>query len=262
MDNIVDIVTNNDGASKAELEIAGIEMRIGAFIIDHIIIVAFLVCPTIFYLLSHIQSDPEAEWALFPVLMLMAYFVYCLKDIINGASLGKRALGLIIRSNVDTSEIPSVPKLIFRNVLTFAWPIEFLVLVCSSRKMKLGDQIAGTNVYRGSKKPQTAIIVVPAILAIVIFATSIFFGISSIIKNDDSYKKAVSYIETSQDVTNIVGDIEGYGYFPNGNLSYSGGSGQASYSIKVKGSKNNAYVHIKMEKKFNKDWEIIYFDYR
>lgn len=261
MDNFDDIATNNDGASQVELEIAGIGMRIAAFIIDHIIIVAVLACPSIIFTFSHIQSDPAEAWTMFPVLMLMAFLIYCLKDIINGASLGKRALGLTVRSNLDTSEVPSVPKLFLRNILTFVWPIEFLVLVSGAKKTKLGDQIAGTNVYRLSKKLQIAIIVVSAILAIAIFVTSLFFGISSIIKNDDSYKMAVSYIEESPEVTNIVGNIEGYGYVPNGSLNYSGGYGQALYSIKVIGSKNTAYVHIEMDKKLNKDWEIVYFDY-
>lgn len=152
MDNFDDIATNNDGASQIELEIAGIGMRIGAFIIDHIIIVAVLVCPSIIFTFIHIQSDPAEVWTIFSALMLMAFLVYCLKDIINGASLGKRALGLTVRSNLDTSEVPSVPKLFLRNILTFVWPIEFLVLVCGAKKTKLGDQIAGTNVYRVSKK--------------------------------------------------------------------------------------------------------------
>lgn len=261
MDNFDDIATNNNGTSQEKLETAGIGMRIGAFIIDHFIIVAVLVCPSILFTFSHIQSDPAKAWTMFPVLMLMAFLVYFLKDIINGASLGKRALGLTVRSNLDTSEVPSVPKLFLRNILTFVWPIEFLVLICGAKKTKLGDQIAGTNVYRVSKKPKLVIIVVSAILATAIFTASLFFGISSIFKNDDSYKMAVSYINASPEISSIVGNIEGFGYMPAGSLNYSGGHGQAVYSIKVIGSKNTVYVHIKMEKKLNKDWEIVYFDY-
>lgn len=261
MDNISQIVTNNHEAGQVELEIAGIGMRIGAFIIDHVIIIAVLVYPSILFMFSHIQSDPEKVWTMFPILMLMAFLVYCIKDIISGKSLGKRALGLAVRSNVDTSDIPSVPKLFLRNILTFVWPIEFLVLVCGVKKMKLGDQIAGTNVYRVSKKPPLAIIVIPAILTVAIFVTSLLIGVTSMIKNDDSYKMAVSYIEESPEVTNIVGNIEGYGHIPTGSLNYSGGYGKALYSIKVIGSKNTAYVHIKMEKKLNKSWEIVYLDY-
>ncbi len=261
MDNFHDIETNKEGASKAELETAGIGMRIGAFIIDHFIIVGVLVCPSLIFTFSHIQRDPAKAWTMLPVIMLMSFLVYFLKDIINGASLGKRALGLTVRSKFDTSEVPSVSKLFLRNILTFVWPIEFLVLVCGAKKTKLGDQIAGTNVYRVSKKPQLAIIVVTAILGFAIFSSSLFFGISSIFKNDDSYKMAVSYIEASPEVTNIVGNIEGFGYTPTGSLNYSGGYGQAFYSIKVIGSKNTAYVHIKMEKKLDKDWEIVYLDY-
>lgn len=259
MDNIGQIETNNQEAGQVELEIAGIRMRIGAFIIDHIIIITVLVYPSILFMFSHIQSDPEKVWTMFP--MLMAFLVYCIKDIINGKSLGKRALGLAVRSNVDTSDIPSVPKLFLRNILTFVWPIEFLVLICGAKKTKLGDQISGTNVYRVSKKLPLANIVVPAILTIAIFVTSLLIGVTSMIKNDNSYKMAVSYIEASPEVTNIVGNIEGYGHIPTGSLNYSGGYGKALYSIKVIGSKNTAYVHIKMEKKLNKSWEIVYLDY-
>lgn len=261
MDNSHQIETNNQEAGQVALEVAGIEMRIGAFIIDHLIIVAVLLYPSMLFMFSHFQSDPAKAWTMFPVLMLMAFLVYCIKDMMNGKSLGKRALGLAVRSNVDTSDIPSVPKLLLRNILTFVWPIEFLVLVCSAKKTKLGDQIAGTNVYRVSKRPPIVIIAVPAILTIVIFATSLIIGISSIIKNDDSYKMAVSYIEASPEVTNIVGNIEGYGYLPNGSLTYFGSHGKALYSIKVIGSESTAYVHIKLEKELNKDWEIVNLDY-
>lgn len=261
MSNFNQLETNNYESGQIEIEIAGIGMRIGAFIIDHLIIVGVLVYPLILFLFSHIQSNPAKEWTMFPVLMLIAFFVYCIKDIIKGKSLGKRAMGLAVRSSVDTSDIPSVSKLFLRNILTFAWPIEFLVLICGEKKMKLGDQIAGTNVYRVSKKPPIVIIVVPVILTIIFFATSLLVGISLIFKNDDSYKTAVSYIESSPEVTNIVGNIEGYGYMPSGSLTYSGDYGKALYSIKVIGSENTAHVHIKLEKKINKDWEIVYLDF-
>ena len=260
MDNSHQIETNNHETGQVELEVAGIGMRIGAFIIDYFIIVAVLVYPSILFVFSHIQSDPAKARTMFPVLMLMAFLVYCIKDIINGKSLGKRALGLTIRDNSNTSDIPSVPKLLLRNILTFVWPIEFLVLVCGAKKTKLGDQIAGTNVYRVSKKLPVVIIVVPAILTIVIFTTSLLIGISSIIKNDDSYKMAVSYIEVSPEVRNIVGNIEGYG-LPNGSLTYSGSHGKAFYSIKVIGSEDTAYVHIKLEKELNKNWKIVQLNY-
>ncbi len=261
MENLDNIATNKDGASQLELEIAGIGMRICAFIIDHFIIVAVLMCPSILFMISHIQSDPGKAWTMSPLLMLMAFLVYFLKGIINGASLGKRALGLTVRSSLDTSEVPSVSKLFLRNILTFIWPIEFLVLICGAKKTKLGDQMMGTNVYRVSKNPQIAIIVVSGILVIATFVTSLFIGITSIIKNDESYKMAVNYIESSPEVTNMVGDIEGYGYMPNGSLNYSGGYGKAFYSIKVIGSKKTAHVHIEMEKKLNEDWEIVYLDH-
>lgn len=158
-----DMLANCDGDNPLELEKADVGMRIGAFIIDHVIIVTVLVCPFILFTFSNIQKDPISAITMFPAFMAVAFWVYCLKDIINGASLGKRALGLTVRNSADTSEKPTVLKLFLRNILTFIWPVEFLVLVCSAKKIKLGDQIAGTDVYKLTKKPKIAIIVITVI---------------------------------------------------------------------------------------------------
>lgn len=257
-----DMLTNYDGDNQLEFEKANVGMRIGAFIIDHIMIVTVLVCPFILFIFSNIQKDPISAITMFPAFMVVAFLSYCLKDMINGASLGKRALGLAVRNSANTSEIPSVPKLFLRNILTFIWPVEFFVLVCSAKKRKPGDQMAGTDVYRLTRKPKIAIIVITVILAITIFVGSLVVGIASILKNDSSYKTAVSYIEVNPEITNYVGEIKGYGYIPSGSLNYSGNYGQALYTIKVIGSKNTIYVHMEMEKKPEKDWEITYFDYK
>lgn len=128
------------------------------------------------------------------------------------------------------------------------------------KKRKLGDQMAGTDVYRLRKKPKVAIIVTSAILVITVFATSLIFGISLLFKNDGSYKTAVSYIESNQELVNFVGEIQGYGFMPSGSLHYSGKYGQAFYTIKVIGTQNTTYVYIELEKKPDKNWEINYFD--
>lgn len=200
-----------------------------------------------------------------PALILVAFVVYCSKDVINGASIGKRIFGLAVRNSRNSTETPSVPKLFLRNTLTFIWPIEFLILVFSEEKTKIGDRIAVTDVYRLTKKSKKFVSIITAILIFTLFVTSILFGVTSIIKNDSSYKTAVNYIESDQDIIDYVGEIQGFGFFLSGGLnSYSENGnryGAAYYRIKVIGTKKIIHIYIGMSKEPDKDWEITSINY-
>ena len=261
MTDISNVVESKTEDHQLEPKKADLGMRIGAFIIDHIIIVVVLLAPFLIFIFRNTQDDPAKIFRMFPILMVVAFFVYCLKDCVNGASIGKRVMGLAVRNSLDISVTPPISKLFVRNILTFIWPIEFLVIICSANKTKIGDKIAHTDVFRSERKVKISIIIITVVLAISIFVISLFMGISSIFKNDDSYKMAVSYIENNTEIITLIGEVQNYGFIPSGSLNYSGGYGQAVYSIKVIGSKNTIYVHVQMEKKPNKDWEITYFDY-
>jgi hypothetical protein len=115
-----------------------------AFIIDHIIITIIVVMPA-----SRLES--LFEGAQFFVILAVAFILCAIKDIVKGQSPGKFILGIAVRNQNDTSEMPSVAKLFLRNIFCFLWPIDFLILVFS--KTKIGDKITGTDVYRLSKKP-------------------------------------------------------------------------------------------------------------
>lgn len=248
--------------NHSELKTARIELRIGAYVIDHIIIILVITVPYLIFAFRNAQSDSAKILSMFPVQMYVAAVIYFLKDCVNGASIGKRVLGLTVRSTSDVTKVPSISKLVLRNIFTFIWPIELLFLICSSSKTKIGDKIAHTNVFQVDKKINVPAIIIAAILAVSTFVASLLFGISSSIKNDSSYQTALHYIEKNTEVSNLAGEIEGYGYWPNGNLTYGERGGRASYTIKVIGSENTIYVHVQLEKKSNQDWEIINFNLR
>lgn len=249
------------GQEEAGLVKAGIELRVLAFIIDHILILTVLMVPLLVVTFSNPDKNIDWFWRVFPVFMLIVFFVYCLKDFVKGASLGKRALGIVVRDSSDSSIVPSVSKLFLRNIFTFLWPVELYLLACSAKKTKLGDQIAHTEVYKQSKKIKAGILILSAALAFGIFITSLTLGITYIFKNDDSYKMAVSCIETNAEIKSTIGTIEGFGFLPSGSLNYSGKHGQAHYTIKVIGTQNTIYVDVEMKKEPDKDWEIIRFEY-
>jgi len=252
----------DDEKNQAILSKATLLRRFFAFSIDHTIFITILTMPFMLFVSNSTQENGDLIVSMFPILMIIAFFVYCLKDIVNGRSLGKYLLGIAVRNSSNSMEKPPASKLILRNVFTFVWPIEFIALAFSKKKMKFGDQIADTDVFYVSKKNNTLGIIVAAILTVAVCSGTLIFGISTILKNDDSYKAAIRFIEADPEIVALVGDIKGYGFIPTGDLIYYGSHGEAIYSIKVIGSKRVIFVNLRLEKQPGGNWEILAHTYR
>ena len=125
---------------------ASVGERLLAFIIDHIIFsFAFVFLFTI--LMVSIQLN-EAMVVFFIIIFFIVVFsAYGFRDIFKGQSIGKRVTGIGVRYVSDNFVVPSASKLFLRQIFSFLWPIEFLVLAFSSENRKIGDIIAGTSVY-------------------------------------------------------------------------------------------------------------------
>jgi len=95
------------------------------------------------------QENPSLPiLAIFFVCMLVVIFlIYGFRDVFKGQSIGKRALGIGVRDINDKFAVPSVSRLFFRQIFTFIWPVEFLVLALNGEHRKIGDQMMGTAVY-------------------------------------------------------------------------------------------------------------------
>ncbi len=87
MSDFDNMITNSD--TPAGLIKADIGMRIGAFIIDYIVITTVITCPFLLFSFRNIPGDPKRFVFQLLIFMLATVLVYCLKDVINGASLGK-----------------------------------------------------------------------------------------------------------------------------------------------------------------------------
>jgi len=113
-----------------------------------------------------------------------------------------------------------------------------------------------------SRNKKIAIIVIAAILAVVIFISALVFGIMSMFRNHPAYHVAISYIESHPGIVEMVGEVEGFGSFPSGSISTSGGRGEAEFTIRVNGSEGTVRVHIQLEREPLRDWEVISIFYR
>jgi len=254
MENIHNTATHFDDNSQPALEKATLGFRIGAFLVDQIILTIVLMR----LLFGGIETELSRVFEIFPIFMFVGFVVYGLKDIVKGQSFGKYMFGMAVRDSTYVSEVSSAGRLFLRNIFTFIWPVELIILACSPSRTKLGDRLAHTNVYRISGVPKLARVIISIFLVIVIFVGSIML----ILRNHPAYHMALGYIETNPRIIELVGDVEGFGFFPNGSVSITNGYGLADFTIRVNGSDGTIHIRIILVREPLGDWEVVSFYYR
>ena len=281
---------------------ASIGRRLGAFLIDHLIFSFVLIFVFAFILFGGRFGNTEEMpiGFFFLIFMIVAFLLYGFRDLIKGQSIGKRVLGIGVRDVSDNFVIPSVSRLFLRQVFSFMWPVEFLVLVFSSDNRKIGDRIAGTAVYNirayedfilytkrveyinqtqsienfqnvepcppvarsyKPKKAKIAIIIISAVLVCAVFVGAMVFGIASIFRNHPSYRLATESIRDNAEIVALIGEIESFGFMPSGSVSTSPGSGDANFSIRAIGGYGEVRVFVELQMRDGGDWEIVRFNF-
>jgi uncharacterized RDD family membrane protein YckC len=87
----------------------------------------------------------------FPLIMLFViYSFYFIKDIFNGKSIGKMAIGLQV-VDIDSGKPASLIKCVLRNLTIIIWPLECIIALFNLDR-RLGDYIAGTRLDYYEKK--------------------------------------------------------------------------------------------------------------
>ena len=139
---------SNEPSHHFPFKKASVGRRLGAFLIDHFIFSFVFVFLFVFVLLLFGIQNRESLVLIFVIFnFVIIFLVYGFRDVIKGQSIGKRVFGIGVRDISDNFAVPSVSRLFLRQIFSFIWPIEFLVLIFSSENRKIGDQIAGTGVY-------------------------------------------------------------------------------------------------------------------
>ena len=297
----MDELNNGQEQHQFLFQKASVGRRLGAFLIDHLIFSFIFVFVFLFVLFETITSDNYYELSilLFIFIFVLMFLVYGFRDIVKGQSIGKRVFGIGVRDIYDNFAVPPASRLFLRQVFSFVWPVEFLVLVFSNENRKIGDKIAGTGVYNlreyeefvqyskrmeylkqtrnpehlqnaelrphieqyKTKKAKTAKIIIGVVLAIVIFVGALIFGITSIFRNHPSYHIATNSIKANSEIVALIGEIESFGFIPSGNLSTSLGRGDANYSIRARGPYGEVRVFVELQMRGGGDWEVVRLDF-
>ncbi|WCM43309.1 RDD family protein [Flavobacterium sp. CBA20B-1] len=239
--------------------IASRKRRIAAFFIDHFIMTSLIVSLAFIALGSNfMEEDNPSKFiiTLFSIL-IPGMFLYLSKDSIKGNSIGKWAMGIMIRDERNPDIVPSYSKLLLRNLLLIIWPVEFIVLATNNEKKRLGDKIANTIVVKNPNKPTKLPRILIIVGAAISFCVLLFFIVGNTMKNSAAYKVSVAEIEKNEQIISETGGIKGYGMIPTGNIKSVNGYGQAQLEIKVLGNQKDVNVSVYLEKEPNKDWKII-----
>lgn len=92
------------------------------------------------------------------------------------------------------------------------------------------------------------------IILFVIFAGTMFMGVTSLFKDSEPYKQALSIAQSNQLVIEALGEpIETDGMI-NGSVNYSGGEGHSNLDIPIKGPKGKAMIYVVADK-YTDVWE-------
>jgi len=236
--------------------------RIAAFLIDHFAM-TFLIVSIVFLSVGTNFID-ENNISDFATRMLPALIFGCLlyvsKDAIKGVSIGKWIMGIMVRDEINPTEVPSFGRLFIRNLFIIIWPIEFIVLAASQDKKRLGDKVAKTIVVKNPSKPAK----LPRALALlgigIAFCAFTFLFAGSTMKNSEAYKVAIENIEQNKEIVAKTGGIKEYGLMPTGSINISNGYGKAQLEIKVIGNRKDANVTAYLTKEPLGEWTLIELD--
>lgn len=97
-------------------------------------------------------------------------------------------------------------------------------------------------ISKESEKSKTIRIVLLVVGIASILICGIFFLVSSVILKSEPYKISVQAIENSEEIKSEIGEVEGYGVIPTGEINITNGVGNANLCILVKGSKKEKTV--------------------
>ncbi len=92
------------------------------------------------------------------------------------------------------------------------------------------------------------------IILFVLLIGSIFWGVTSMIKNSDTYKYPMELANNNREVISFLGTPIESVFMIQGSISSSGPAGNASLSIPIKGPKGKGVIYIVAEKKAGR-WE-------
>lgn len=138
----------NDLLFGVFMKIASKQKRIVAFLIDFVIATGIQgVVSTELIVKPLMTKDIGANEVIIYnfFITIVTFFLFLLRDVFRGKSLGKRVIKLVVKS--DTQSNLSIFQLILRNLPLFIWPVEVIIFLKDKQGVRLGDKWVGASVF-------------------------------------------------------------------------------------------------------------------
>lgn len=147
--------------------------RSSAFILDYIFFISlFGIILYISSFFTPVLAEGRVNFA-FIVIVLLSFFLYMLKDLIKGISIGKWCVGLMIRDAAYPDIIPSLWILIKRNFIALtAYPFEFGKIIFDENNQRFADINFATIVIDNPNKADFKLRILTAASLLIYFFLS------------------------------------------------------------------------------------------
>jgi uncharacterized RDD family membrane protein YckC len=232
--------------------------RIFAFLIDHTVITFVAVAIDFLIMGPKFIDNPNIDkmTSVMFIVLVPTFIVYFGKDLVNGISLGRWVMGIMVRDENDYTQIPSRGRLVLRNLFLILWPIEFVVLMLNNDVKRLGDKFEKTVVLVNPQKAKRAyrVLVSVAICTVAFGFVTIFSSIS--IKSSEAYAVAIQKIKGDKDILKQTAGIKELGSFPTGNINITNGFGKAAFKINIVGVEQDLELIVFLQKEPNGRWNV------
>lgn len=241
------------------MHVASTTRRLFAFLIDHFIIL--IICIGGFFVISNPFAEGSAPFgASVSIFGVLIGFLYVFRDVVGGASVGKRFLGLkIVDSNAPDVHV-DVLRLGLRNLLLPLWPIEFIVLVFSAQNRRLGDMLVRTRVVYQPKSATKKFRLSVAGFLIGAFCIT-FLATAANVRATPAYQLMSNHVFNDESLVSEIGEVVSVGRFPSFSLRYSATESVAIISFDVTGEEGTVTARGFLRKQDDSDWIIDRVEY-
>lgn len=232
--------------------------RFFAMTIDCFILMVVIVVSAVVFARPYLIASPwiEGFWKMVAIMMGISLILFVCKDSFDGISIGRLALGIVVRDKDKPSVSPGFWRMVLRNLMLLVWPVEAILLAFKSDRRRLGDHLTRTTVVHNSVR--SIRLVRMAMIAVVMGSVAGFFLITgnTFIMQSDAYHKAVDYLNRDSQMQQITGGILHFGYFSTGTIVINDGIGHASINIYVDGQSTDVTVEVTLNRLADGQWQV------
>lgn len=232
-------------------------LRLAAYIIDFVLAMfLYFLVTYLFIVFSHssfVDFLLESTWSFF-FSILIINFILLFKNVVNGISPGKMIMGLQV---IDTEKenVPSLKKLLYRNVYLLLWPIEFAFWLVNNDKKRIADIRLKTTVVVRKVIDNYKIRFIIFIALLLVGVLGIIQWNNNALSHSRPYRAALSQLYINKTIFKEVGIIR-KSKMIKGNIYSMGGSREAKFRIKLIGENKEKVINVQLIKLSNTDWEI------